>query len=234
MRCSQSLLYWADSSSWFINLPADLFHVISLKSGEVSRGLNQKGEAPERIIEEYDDDSQFTELFVNVDHKDISDIKNSDIADNKFYDECSAGLIRAIPAPKGTSFDETITIHSLDWQKLACVAIRRYQSRECRDGMSWDLSFDGWSDVVVYPLVEELRTIEGDEMRPCLIGLVTMNIGNSDAPYLSTVWIHPFYRGQRKLSNLWPKLTSEYGQFQIEQPNSNMQAFLKSVGHTKG
>jgi hypothetical protein len=231
MRCSQGLLYWADYSSWFIKLPDGLFHVITLKNGEVSRGLNQKGRLPERITEEYDDDTLLSELFVNIDHNNDQNISNTTIAMHKFYTECDAGIVRAIPAPKGSEFDETITITSPDWQKLACVALRRYQSRECDCGMSWDLSPDGWHGVVAYPLVEELPTIKKGEIRPCLIGLVTMNIKDSDKPYLSTVWIHPFYRRKRKLSDLWPTLTSRYGQFSIEQPNENMKNFLKSVGH---
>ncbi|MGP1261555.1 hypothetical protein ACJ8MN_21800, partial [Serratia sp. CY35562] len=58
------------------------------------------------------------------------------------------------------------------------------------------------------------------------------SLGCSNSPYLSTVWIHPFYRREGLLSNLWEKLQERYGSnFEIEQPNENMKAFLKSVKH---
>lgn len=98
--------------------------------------------------------------------------------------------------------------------------------------MQWDTSDDGWVDVVAYPFIEEIQSMDNSGRRQCLVGLVTINNSNVNAPYLSTVWIHPFYRGERLLSNLWPKLQARYGsRFEIEQPNENMKAFLKSVKH---
>ncbi|MEO3684659.1 hypothetical protein ABHN84_20555 [Shewanella vesiculosa] len=231
IRMNPRMLYWADSISWFKNLPDGLFHVISIERNSASRGLNKKGKRPEPILREYDEDSLLSELFVNINHKNINDIKNSDIASNILYDEVSAGLIRAIPAPKGMSFDETITINSPDWQKLACVAIRRYQSQECGDGMSWDISNDGWRDVIAYPFLEDLPTLDGSEIKQCLVGLVTMIVQAPKSSYLSTVWIHPFFRRKQKLTSLWDTLKFEYGEFPIEDPNSNMRGFLKSVNH---
>ena len=150
----------------------------------------------------------------------------------KFYDECHAGLIRPIPAPIGASYDEEITINSPDWQKLACVALRRYQSKECHDGMQWDTTDHGWTEVIAYPFVEEIQSMDNSGYRQCLVGLVTINNSNANSPYLSTVWIHPFYRRRGLLSKLWPKLQELYGSnFEIERPNENMKAFLKSAKH---
>lgn len=150
----------------------------------------------------------------------------------KFYDECHARLIRPIPAPIGASYDEEITINSPDWQKLACVALRRYQSKECHDGMQWDTTDHGWTDVIAYPFVEEIQSMDNSGYRQCLVGLVTINNSNANSPYLSTVWIHPFYRRRGLLSKLWPKLQELYGSnFEIERPNENMKAFLKSAKH---
>ncbi|MEI7100477.1 GNAT family N-acetyltransferase, partial [Klebsiella pneumoniae] len=83
-----------------------------------------------------------------------------------------------------------------------------------------------------YPFIKEIQSLDNSGYRQCLVGLVTINISNANYPYLSTVWIHPFYRRGGLLSKLWPKLQERYGSnFEIEQPNENMKAFLKSVKH---
>ncbi|WP_411755100.1 hypothetical protein [Serratia sp. (in: enterobacteria)] len=229
LRCNSTMLYWADSPSWFSSLPEGLFHVVSIDHGEVFRGLNKQQQRPEIVRREYTNDSLLPELFVNVAHTGLDETTDINVAENKFYDECNSGLIRPIPAPTGARYDEEITISSPDWQKLACVAIRRYQSREFHDGMSWNTSNEGWSSVIAYPFLEEFLTLDGSGFRECLVGLVTMNTSEVEKPYLSTVWIHPFYRRQGYLKRLWPALKEKYGSFEVEAPNSNMQAFLKSV-----
>lgn len=232
LRRMSGMLFWADSPSWFANLPDGLFHVINIDRNTVTRGLNKKNAKLTIIKKEYSADTLLSELFLNPEHIEKTNVTNAIDADMKFYDECHSGLIRPIPAPVGASYDEEITIISPDWQKLACVALRRYQSSECCDGMSWGITDDGWVDVVAYPFIEEIQSIDNSGRRQCLVGLVTINKSNVNYPYLSTVWIHPFYRGRKLLSNLWPKLQERYGSnFGIEQPNENMKAFLKSVKH---
>lgn len=232
LRISPGILFWADTPSWFASLPDGLFHVVSIDRNTATRGFNKRNARPTIVKKEYSVDTLLPELFFNVAHMEQTNATNIFDADMKFYNECHAGLIRPIPAPVGASYDEEITISSPEWQKLACVALRRYQSNECHDGMQWDTTDDGWVDVVAYPFIKEIQSMDNSGRRQCLVGLVTINNSNINAPYLSTVWIHPFYRGKRLLSNLWPKLQKRYGSnFGIEQPNSNMKAFLKSVKH---
>ncbi len=96
--------------------------------------------------------------------------------------------------------------------------------------MQWDTTDHGWTDVIAYPFVEEIQSMDNSGYRQCLVGLVTINNSNANSPYLSTVWIHPFYRRRGLLSKLWPKLQELYGSnFEIERPNENMKAFLKSA-----
>lgn len=232
LRSAKGILFWSDAPSWFASLPDGLFHVVSIDQNNVTRGLNKKNSKPTIINREYSVDTLLSELFLNGAHMEHTNANNISEAGTKFYDECHAGLIRPIPAPVGASYDEEITINSPDWQKLACVALRRYQSKECHDGMQWDTSDDGWIDVIAYPFIEEIQSIDNSGYRQCLVGLVTINNSNANSPYLSTVWIHPFYRRGGLLSKLWQKLQERYGNnFEIEQPNENMKAFLKSVKH---
>ncbi|EGJ9767306.1 hypothetical protein ACOSU4_005201 [Escherichia coli] len=197
-----------------------------------TRGLNKKNSKPTIINKDYSVDTLLSELFLNGAHMEQPNVHNVSEGNMKFYDECHAGLIRPIPAPIGASYDEEITINSPDWQKLACVALRRYQSKECHDGMQWDTTDHGWTDVIAYPFVEEIQSMDNSGYRQCLVGLVTINNSNANSPYLSTVWIHPFYRRRGLLSKLWPKLQELYGSnFEIERPNENMKAFLKSAKH---
>ncbi|HDS8780284.1 TPA: hypothetical protein QHV38_005821, partial [Klebsiella michiganensis] len=194
--------------------------------------LNKKNSKPTIINKEYSVDTLLSELFLNGAHMEQANANNISEAEMLFYDECHAGLIRPIPAPVGASYDEEITINSPDWQKLACVALRRYQSKECHDGMQWDTSYHSWIDVIAYPFIKEIQSMDNSGYRQCLVGLVTINNSDVSSPYLSTVWIHPFYRRGGLLSNLWPKLQERYGSnLEIEQPNENMKVFLKSVKH---
>lgn len=230
LRQCLTLLYWADSPSWIKALPSDLFHVISMDHGEVFRGLNKQQSLPARIDREYTENTLLMELFENLNHSMEGSAIHSDIADQRLYEECSIGLIRPIPAPREKIFDEKITIASPDWQKLACVAIRRFQGKECDQGMSWDISDRAWENIEAYTFTECMATLDGNGTRDCLIGLVTIaNV--SDQPYLSTAWIHPFYRGKGKMKHLWEQLTEEYGDdLQVELPcTPSMQAFLDSV-----
>ncbi|HCM9143864.1 hypothetical protein Q5738_19050 [Citrobacter werkmanii] len=232
LRSTKGILFWSDTPSWFASLPDGLFHVVNIERKTVTRGLNKKNSKPTIINKEYSVDTLLSELFLNGAHMEQANANNISEAEMLFYDECHAGLIRPIPAPVGASYDEEITINSPDWQKLACVALRRYQSKECHDGMQWDTSYHSWIDVIAYPFIKEIQSMDNSGYRQCLVGLVTINNSDVSSPYLSTVWIHPFYRRGGLLSNLWPKLQERYGSnFEIEQPNENMKVFLKSVKH---
>ncbi|HCX7495233.1 TPA: hypothetical protein OZ571_002379 [Escherichia coli] len=230
LRSTKGMLFWSDAPSWFASLPDGLFHVVNIDQKIVTRGLNKKNSKPTIINKDYSVDTLLSELFLNGAHMEQPNVHNVSEGNMKFYDECHAGLIRPIPAPIGASYDEEITINSPDWQKLACVALRRYQSKECHDGMQWDTTDHGWTDVIAYPFVEEIQSMDNSGYRQCLVGLVTINNSNANSPYLSTVWIHPFYRRRGLLSKLWPKLQELYGSnFEIERSNENMKAFLKSA-----
>ena len=232
LRSTNGILFWSDAPSWFASLPDGLFHVVNIDQKNVTRGLNKKNSKPTIINKEYSVDTLLSDLFLNGAHMGQTNANNVSEADMNFYNECHAGLIRPIPAPVGASYDEEITINSSDWQKLACVALRRYQSKECHDGMQWDTTDLGWIDVIAYPFIEEIQSMDNSGYRQCLVGLVTINKSNENSPHLSTVWIHPFYRRGGLLSKLWPKLQEQYGSnFEIEQPNENMKGFLKSVKH---
>ncbi|GAB3487430.1 GNAT family N-acetyltransferase [Marinomonas epiphytica] len=225
-----TLLYWADSPSWISALPSGLFHVISMDFDKVYRGLNEQAASPIPADKEYTEDTLLMELFENLNHLMEGNSLHSGIADQKLMEECLIGLIRPIPAPRGETYNEKVTISSPDWQKLACVAIRRFQGKECDQGMSWDISDQAWKNIEAYTFTECMATLDGSGTRDCLIGLVTIaNV--SDQPYLSTAWIHPFYRGKGKMKQLWEQVTEEYGDdLYVEQPNTSMEAFLKSVG----
>ncbi|MDI3440222.1 hypothetical protein QLG07_12195 [Erwinia sp. V90_4] len=232
LRSTNGILFWSDAPSWFASLPDGLFYVVNINQKNVTRGLNKKNSTPTIINKEYSVDTLLSELFLNGAHMEKIKANNVSEADMKLYDECHAGFVRPIPAPVGALYDEEITINSPNWQKLACVALRRYQSKECHDGMHMDITDHCWIDVIAYPFIEEIQSMDNSGNRQCLVGLVTIINSNANSPYLSTVWIHPFYRRRGLLSKLWPKLQERYGSnFEIEQPNVNMKAFLKSVKH---
>jgi hypothetical protein len=226
-RCSPSLFYWADSLRGFKKLPSDTMHVIDFNQPEVLRGLNKQDQESITVNNKsYNQDNFNEEHFglINV-HPLILNSTNGSLAD-LFYEEAQSLIIRPIPAPIGSKYDDPITLNSPAWQKEACVALRRYQGKECKDGFKWDTSNDAWENVVVYPIVEHIRMIDSQEVRECLIGQVTMVTPKDTDAYLSTAWVHPFHRRQGKLSRLWQELTIIYGKFEVEQPNTNMQAFV--------
>ena len=171
-----------------------------------------------------------TELFDGAKHINAQYEVSAQKAHELFYDEAQSGLIRPVPAPAGKKYDDEITIRSALWQKLACVALRRYQGKECNQGFGWDESDEGWAGITVFPIVENLGIDALGEIRQCLVGQVSMEDDGSGDIFLATVWIHPFYRRKGYLTDLWPKLKARYGDFKVSQPNSNMQAFLKTIG----
>lgn len=226
------LFYWADSPIWFRQLPSNLFHVVEIERRSARRGKNCQGEVQaKRLTKEYSnaerDLSQEMFGLVNFGSKALT--APSFNAHELFYEEADSKIIRPIPAPATLHFDKVININSQLWQKQACVALRRYQARECNDGFSWDESDVGWENTVVHPFLDEIRLCDGDGLRECLVGQVTMVRSSDDNYYLSTVWLHPFYRRRGKLRVLWPELQEMYGDFEIEQPNDSMRAFLASV-----
>lgn len=228
LRCDTGLLYYADSYNFFSALPSNLFHVISLEKGNVTRGKNKKMQSPEIEYKTYNSSTLNDELFTNFHH---SNSPNTASTGQKFQLEAASKIVRPIPAPQGAKFDEEITIDSPIWQKEACVALRRYQAKECRDGMGWGTDDDGWQNIIAYPILDEIQSLDGSATRECIVGLVTIDTSISTHPYLSTVWIHPFYRRQGRMAKLWKQLTDKYGTLGVEKPNSDMQSFLNKVNN---
>ena len=227
LRVDSGLLYYAESYSSISMLPSDIFHVVTLERGDVTRGKNQRGQAPEPSYITYKKHTIEDELFTNFHHSSSNEITTED----KFYLEADSKILRPIPAPMGAEFDKEITINSPTWQKHACVALRRYQAKECRDGMQWNVADEGWQNLIVYPVIDVVQSLDSSTVRECLIGLITVNTGNPDHPYLSTAWIHPFYRRQGRMTKLWKQLTDKYGTLDVEEPNSDMQSFLNKVNN---
>ncbi|MBC3765817.1 hypothetical protein [Neptunicella marina] len=226
-RCRTSLFYWADAISWFKTLPSNTMHVINFNGSKVIRGVNQQDRESITIKKKSFNTNPLNEEhfgLINL-HKSISDSIDGSLSD-LFYEEALGLIIRPIPAPTGYKYNNPITIDSPNWQKEACVAIRRYQGKECQDGFKWDTSNNAWENVVVYPILEDILMIDSQEIRECLIGQVTMVTPENADTYLSTAWIHPFYRRRGKLSKIWNELINIYGKFEVEEPNSNMQSFI--------
>jgi hypothetical protein len=227
----QSLVYLADSPTGFENLPSGLFHIVDIDYKTTTRYRNtMRGDTPHKAPQkEYSSDDSLKGLFDLVSHGSAIDSYDTSDAGALLFDECNACILRPISAPKGAEFSEKISIESSDWEKHACVALRRYQSRECGDGMSWDTSDAGWKNVEAYPLTDRLAIPGTGDERDCLIGLVTMNITEGCPALLSTVWIHPLYRRQGRFKDLWLDLKHIYGDFEVEQPNANMRAFMSAM-----
>lgn len=132
-------------------------------------------------------------------------------------------IIRPKRAPKGKAFPEWINVKSPVWARLAAVQFRRYLGKECRVGMNWDTSREGWMNI-------EVRSILNLDEE--MIGAVGFR-KTSRGWILEFVWIHPFYRNQRLLQSLWPEFMQRYGPaFIVARPLSRaMEAFLKNMGH---
>lgn len=145
----QSLVYLADSPSGFENLPSGLFHIVDIDYKTTTRYKNtMRGDTP-RVVpqKEYSSNDSLKGLFDLVSHGSAIDSCDSSNASALLFDECNACILRPISAPKGAKYSKKITIESSEWEKHACVALRRYQSRECGDGMSRDTSDAGWKNV---------------------------------------------------------------------------------------
>ena len=151
------------------------------------------------------------------------------------YAEAGQGLVRPQLAPLGQDFDEWITVRSKEWQQEACVQIRRYQSRECNDGISMDTSYECWRRVKIKPFTDRFYD-KKDDMRHGLIGAAAFEletfVGGTERYAMQFCWLHPFYRGKGLLRKAWPDLNEKFGDFWVSQPRSRaMQAFLASLGY---
>lgn len=224
------LFYWADSTKWFEHMPSGMFYVIDFNTKEVVGGLNQ-GEmvdAQPQILPLYGEDDVALDQLSGL----INMAVPPEDANTMLYHEADAGIIRVITAPEGESFDPVITLRSPDWQKEACVALRRYLARECDYSMQWDASDGGWEGVEVHPLIAPgFPVLDRNETAPGIVGIVIFGHDGDGVHYLSSTWVHPFYRRKGLLEKAWYGLVARYGEFAVEQPNANMQAFLKRVGH---
>lgn len=225
-----SQFYWADHINWFKNMPSEMFYVIDFNGREVVGGLNngtQVDEQPEILSDDDDGDVALEQLsgLINM-------ASPSEDIQMQFYREAGAGIVRIITAPEGECFDPVITSQSPDWQREACVALRRYLARECGYSMQWDASAAGWRGVEVHTFIAHgVPVLDRNITSDGLVGFATFCDDGVGGHYLSSTWIHPFHRRKNLLANAWHGFVDRYGQFTVDQPSANMQAFLKKIGH---
>ena len=152
------------------------------------------------------------------------------------YDRVNLGMIEPQLARKGRFFEKWVTVLSPEWQREACVQIRRYQSRECDDGMLMDTSVSCWKNTEVRTVCQRFY----DNNQTCRQGLVGAVAFERDVmfedgiqrPMLQFCWLHPFYRGKGKLKRLWPEFEPRFGSFVVSEPRSHaMTRFLLSIGY---
>ena len=153
----------------------------------------------------------------------------------KNYGDASRGIIAPQLAPIGRNYDDWINYSSKKWQLEACVQIRRYQSRECRDGIDMDTSYECWKTTEVKPFTARFYDRK-DVMRYGLIGAAAFeSVSYTDGAeriMLQYCWLHPFYRGQGLLKKVWPQFEQKFGAFRVSCPRTAaMMAFLKSVSY---
>lgn len=225
------LFYTADHISWFKALPEGMMYVINFNGGEVTGGLNAFGgidevRKPLRNNDEY--------ALLTAMRGPVKMLNEPERVHDLFYQEADAHIVRAIHAPEGELFSDIITIDSPDWEKEACVALRRYQSRECRDGFRWDATDAGWQNVLVHPVVcSDVLDPEQGKFRQAIVGYVTFTQNENGTFTLANAWLHPFYRRKGVLTKMWPNLIRRYGCFDVDLPNADMREFLKKIGSQK-
>ena len=152
------------------------------------------------------------------------------------YDRCLQGLVEPQLARLGIDYPDWITVDSPEWQREACVQIRRYQSRECKDGMSMDTSFACWLNVEVRVFKDRFYD-KSDRCREGIIGAVGFekNVLFDDGKkrhILQFCWIHPFYRREGLLKQAWPEFLKKFGSFLVSTPRSpSMVRILQKVGY---
>lgn len=103
------------------------------------------------------------------------------------------------------------------WVRRPIIQLRRYLAIECDYGFSWDMSDEGWKNT-------EIRTFTDNEHH-WLIGYAAFD--TEAATYLSSAWIHPFYRNRGFLKSAWKELVARFGHFDVDMPNKAMSAFLR-------
>lgn len=137
----------------------------------------------------------------------------------------------------GLKFQTWIDIRSPQWQREACVQLRRYQSRECDDGMSMDASSECWVKVECRAFSEKIYKPDG-RMRMGLIGAVGFerDVVFEDGRKLNVMqfaWLHPFCRNKGFVKSAWPEFIRRFGKFYVSTPRSpSMQALLKQVAYS--
>ena len=136
-------------------------------------------------------------------------------------------IIRLLRAKKGCCFDDWIDINSPRWQRRPIVQIRRYQSLECNDGFSWDMSDDGWKRAQIFTFTD-FGHYRGDLAHYLIgaAGFATYDWGIQ----LDFCWLHPFYRNNGRLKSAWPSFKERFGEFKVSKPQSPaMAGFLASL-----
>lgn len=156
------------------------------------------------------------------------DSENYDLVNNY-------GLIAPIIPPQGKEFSELITISSEDWEKLAAIQIRRFQSKECQDGINWDLSNSGWENIEVTTLTAEVMCPLTGRWVNALIGAIGLEVHKyPDLSLLCFCWVHPFWRGRGLVGEELGILLKQHRPILIEEPISKtMDALLKKLSYDK-
>lgn len=228
-RHSPREIYVTDHISNISAMPDNSFYVLDFNTQPAAFGLHKKGDGtpsapPADLAVVTSPDEEKHSTFFNID--------TQGSLHDMYYKEAYHCLVRPIFPPIGHEFDDVITIDSALWQKEACVALRRFQSKECHDGFRWDSSDEGWYDTVVHPLFEWVHHPDRDAAQKALIGYVVfgLNEAGEGKHVLANAYLHPFFRGERRMATLWPTLKKMYGDFIVDQPNHNMRGFMKKVG----
>ncbi|MEL0658400.1 hypothetical protein V6255_04525 [Psychromonas arctica] len=142
-------------------------------------------------------------------------------------------IIRPQPSEVGRYFDEWVNINSDLWQKERIVQIRRYQSIECRDGMSMDTSSACWQSIDVFPLTGDLPDKKTGDTRQYLVGGVCFKTYREGKVVLEFCWIHPFWRNRGLLKKNWEIFEDKFGDFFVSNPRTkSMKGFLNSIKYT--
>lgn len=221
------LFYIADHISWFRALPDGMMYVINFNGEKITGGLNAFGGIRELKPPLQNGDQVALLAALRGPVKMIHDPSR---VCELFLQEAESGIIRPIHAPVGELFSEIITIDSQDWEKEICVAFRRYQARECRDGFRFDATDAGWIDTLVHPVIDSnVLDLEHGKPRQAMVGQVMFSKNKDGTFTLANVWLHPFYRRKGLLTKMWHDLVSRYGSFDVDRPNADMRAFLGKI-----
>ncbi|EKO3660468.1 hypothetical protein M3906_003380 [Vibrio metschnikovii] len=152
-----------------------------------------------------------------------------------FYDDAKVKfIIRPQAANCFQSFDQWVSIDSDLWQKECIVQIRRYQSIECSDGFSMDVTDECWHDLQVFTFTNDLFDEDVNDNRQYVVGAAGFTKHCNEIAMLQFCWIHPFWRNRGLLKSSWDEFEFKLGEFYVSYPRSRaMQNFLDSIAYVE-